>query len=97
MNEYVLDLLRDDEASRFDSQDLLHQDDMARLGEPSSFKAIGVCVCMYVCMYIQWSPFSLSHLEFHELRPKDNTISSLNVKQDHSFIHTYIHAVLNTL
>ena len=43
-NEYVLDLLCDDEASRFDSLDLLHLDDMVRLGEPSSFKAIGVCM-----------------------------------------------------
>ena len=51
MNEYELDLLCDDEASRYDSQDLLHLDDMVRLGEPSSFKAIGVC--MYVlCMYV---------------------------------------------
>ena len=48
MNEYVLDLLYDDEASRFDSQDLLHLDDMVRLGEPSSFKTVRVC--MYVCM-----------------------------------------------
>ena len=59
MNEYVLDLLRDDETSRFDSQDLLHLDDMGRLGEASSFKAIGVCfyvcvyVCMHVCMYVR--------------------------------------------
>ena len=54
MNEYVLDLLRNDEASRIDSQDLLHLDDMVRLGEPSSFKAIGVCMYgwMYVCMYV---------------------------------------------
>jgi hypothetical protein len=55
MNEYVLDLLCDDETSRFDSQDLLHLDDMVRLGGPTSFKAIGVCiligVCMYVCTY----------------------------------------------
>ncbi len=51
LNEYVLDLQCDDETSRFDSQDLLHLDDMDRLGEPSSFKAIGVC--MHVCMY-EW-------------------------------------------
>ena len=111
MNEYVLDLLRDDEASSFDSQDLLHLDDMVRLDEPSSFKAIGECmhVCMYVCIYVHavvtFHPTldSPSHLELHILRPKDNTISSLNVKQDHTYIHTYIyihtytHTVLNTL
>jgi hypothetical protein len=62
MKEYALDLLCDDEVSRYNSQDLLHLDDMVRLGEPSSFKVIGVCmyVCMYVCMDgwmdMQWSP-----------------------------------------
>ncbi len=96
MNEYVLDLLCDDETSRFNCQDLLHLDDMVRLGQPNSFKAVGVYmyVCMYVCMYgyavVTFHPplDSPSHLEFHILRPKDNTISSLKVKQDHSFIHT---------
>ena len=50
MNEYVLDLLCDDETSRFDSQDLLQLDDMVLLGEPSSLKTIGVC--KYVCMHV---------------------------------------------
>jgi hypothetical protein len=54
MNEYVLDLLCDDETSRYDSQDLLHLDDMVRLGETSSFKAVRVYMyeCMHVCMYV---------------------------------------------
>ena len=55
---YALDLLCDDEASRFDSQDLPQLDDMGRLGETSSFKAVRVYMyeCMQVCMDMQWSP-----------------------------------------
>ena len=58
-----------------------------------------MCVCMYVCMYVCTYGYAVvtfhptldspSHLEFHILRPKDNSISSLIVKQDHSFTHTY--------